>query len=126
MSGYTHNGVVYFAKVGRYVKIGYTASNVTKRLQQIATGQRVICPHDFEPGTAVLLHSIPNAVQRDEARIHSLLDQHRAEGEWFYLTSAFLAHVARMEYVTYRESLLRFRHARAALKRTPSILRSAA
>lgn len=117
MSAYTHQGVVYFATCGRYVKIGYSAGNLEKRMD-IMFKRRLIIPADIDTTQPVqVLHTIPGCIMRDERRLHGLFAAHHAIGEWFHLTPAFLLHLTRLEYVTDAEVLRRFRRARAELKR---------
>lgn len=121
MSAHSHSGTVYFAACGKYVKIGYTTMPVEKRLASLPGG--VIVPDDLDPNDGIwLLHSIPGCVMRDEARLHGLFHAHRAVGEWFLMTPGFLQHLDALEYVPYKVILLRLRRARAALRRSPSLL----
>lgn len=116
MSAFSHQGRVYFAACGRYVKIGFTTTLVQKRLDALLQG-RLVRPVDLDPADTIwLLHSIPGCVMRDERRLHKLFAAHRDVGEWFRMTPAFLNHLERLQYVTYRAELLAFRRARASLK----------
>ena len=122
MSAYTHSGVVYFAVAGKYIKVGYCAGDLRTRLKQLVGGRGVITPDDYDIAAPIqLVGTIPGCVIRDERRLHGLLAAHHVAGEWFRYDSAFLDHMLSMRYVTYRETLLHFRHARAELKRRPSL-----
>lgn len=124
MAAYTHRGHVYFAACGAYVKIGYTSAPVANRLVSIRNGDRLIRPDDLDRRLPVaLIHKIPGCVMRDERRIHGLFAAHHVVGEWYALTPAFLRHLAGLRYITYRETCLNFRRARADLKRRPSAVR---
>lgn len=117
MSAYSHQGRVYFAACGKYVKIGYTTQPPAKRLKGLPG--KVVVPADFDAADEIwLLHSIPGCVMRDERRIHGLFAQHRAEGEWFYMSVAFITQLADLRYVTYRQECLNFRRARADVRRS--------
>ena len=115
MSAYSHQGHVYFAACGKYVKIGYTSGPVARRIADLPGRARV--PADFDPADTIwLMHSIPGCVMRDERRMHRLFAAHRVDGEWFRMSRTLLDQLERLQYVTYREELLRFRRARAELK----------
>lgn len=128
MSAYSHQGVVYFVVRGNHVKIGYTAADIRKRLAHLSgCRSKLIQPDDFDATRPVrLLHTIPGCVMRDERRIQGLFAAHHAAGEWFHMTPEFLLHLTRLQYVTYAESLRRFRRARADLKRSPITFRQEA
>lgn len=65
---------IYFAKMGEWIKIGYTANeDASRRIAQLQTGQ----PQKIE-----LLGTIPGG--RDaEAGLHRELEPWRGNGEWF-------------------------------------------
>lgn len=116
MSAHSHSGHVYFAACGKYVKIGFTSQVVKKRIASLPG--KIKLPADFDRADTVwLMHSIPGCVMRDESRLHGLFLRHHAEGEWFNLTLAFIAQLADLEYLTYREERLAMRRARADLRR---------
>lgn len=126
MSAYPHQGVVYFAATRDYVKIGYTAADVHRRLAYMFGGRGVKCPAELDRSTPLrLIYEIPGCVIRDERRVQGLFAAHHVEGEWFRHDTAFLNQLGRLEYVTYKEGLMAFRHARAELKRRPSLARAA-
>ena len=119
MSAYVHQGVVYFAACGQYVKIGYSSGNLEARLKALPRG--VLCPSDLDATRPIeLIHAIPGCVMRDERRLHGLFDAYRVEGEWFRFDTAFAEHLSLLQYVTYKQSLINFRRARAELRRSPS------
>lgn len=125
MSAYPHRGHVYFAACGKYVKIGYTATSPQQRVLRLPG--KLIVPDDFDPADTIwLMHSISGCVMRDERRLHGLFARHQAVGEWFHLTPSFLEQLQRLEYVTYAQTLLHLRHARAELRRRPSLARAVA
>lgn len=66
---------VYFAQAGEGgpVKIGFTQSDVARRLAGLQTG----CPHPMK-----LLASVPGGPS-DERGLHAKLRRHRVSGEWF-------------------------------------------
>lgn len=126
MSAYSHSGHVYFVIQGGFVKIGYTSQPIEARLRSLRCGDRLIRPAGLDRLLPVnLLHTIPGCVIRDERRMHGLFAAHHEVGEWYRLSPAFLRQLAGLKYVTYRETLLNFRHARADLKRRPSLVRAA-
>lgn len=131
MSAYTHNGRVYFVACGSHVKIGYTSSPISNRLVALRNAVRrddgkMICPDDLDRAAPLkLITTIPKCVMRDEKRLHSLFDAHHVVGEWFRFDEAFQDHLLALRYTTYREGLLHFRHARAELKRRPSLVAAA-
>jgi len=69
--------VIYFVKVGKRVKIGYS-EDVASRLCQLQTGSS-------EPLT--LLGTVPGNMQLEKA-IHVLLSPYRVQGEWFVHSGA--------------------------------------
>jgi len=125
MSAYIHRGHVYFAAAGKYVKIGYTSQPVQKRIASLPG--KVAVPDDFDPADTIwLMRAIPGCVIRDERRLHGLFAHHSAIGEWFHLTPALLDQLERLQYVTYKQTLLNLRRARAEIRRRPSLLEVAA
>ena len=117
MSARFRNGHVYFAACGKYVKIGHTAkAKVADRIKSLPGRIRV--PADFDHADTIwLMRSISGCVIRDERRMHDLFAAHHAEGEWFYMSPAFLAQLASLQYVTYYEETCALRTARADLRR---------
>lgn len=119
MSAYSHQGVVYFAARGYHVKIGYTSKPVQVRLNEIRRNE-TIAPADLDLTEDVhLIYLITGCVMRDERRLHGLFAAHRAAGEWFHLSPAFIEQLGGLQYVTYKQGLLNLRRARADLKRAP-------
>ena len=117
MSAFSHSGVVYFAVAGRYVKIGYSASNVQRRLRVMFNGSRLIRPDDIdESQPPALIHEIPGCIIRDERRIHALFARHHVIGEWYRYDLPFVHQLSRLDFVTERENRLLHRRAKAALK----------
>ena len=118
MSAFTHHqGVVYFVTCGQYVKIDYCSGDLKRRIKVMLRG-RLTLPHDIdESQPLVLIHTIPGCIGRDEKRIHALFARHHVIGEWFRYDLAFVRHLANLDYVTDREVLARFRHARRELKK---------
>lgn len=130
MSAYSHSGRVYFVAAGDYIKIGYTSAPIGNRLHSLAnevkSSTRVTLPAGLDRSARLrLIVAIPGCVMRDEKRLHSLFAAHRVAGEWFRYDEAFVGQFDRMQYVTYAESLLYFRRARAELKRA-TVLEAAA
>ena len=117
MSARRRDGHVYFAACGKYVKIGHTAkATAAERIKSLPG--RIKVPADFDPADTIwLMHSIPGCVIRDERRVHDLFAAHRVEGEWFYMSRAFLAQLAGLRYVTYYDETCALRTARAELRR---------
>ena len=116
MSGFPHQGVVYFAACDKYVKIGYSSGNLQRRLGHLFAG-RLIVPADIDRTKPVeVLRTIPGCLIRDERRIHGLFARHHEIGEWYRLTLPFLRHMQALDFVPEKEILRRFRHARADLK----------
>lgn len=64
--------VVYFAKSGRYVKIGFT-KNLKSRMSSLGTS----CPEGIE-----ILATVPGGIEL-ETIIHAKLAEHRSKREWF-------------------------------------------
>lgn len=122
MSAHTYRGVVYFAIVGDYVKIGYSSrQDILKRLTHLWGGRvrPLICPDDVDrTHRPRLIHTIPGCIMRDERRIQGLFAAHHVVGEWFRLSPEFLRQLAALEYVTDAEVLRNFRDARRQLKRS--------
>jgi len=117
MSAYSHRGHVYFAACGKYVKIGYTAQSVERRIAALPGKLRV--PDDFDPADTIwLLRKLPGCVMRDERRLHDLFGAYHAQGEWFHMTPALLNQLEALQYVTYTDELLNLRRARADLRRS--------
>lgn len=95
---------VYFARCGRYVKIGF-ADDPARRIRHLFDG-KLICPEDIDCAQRVeLLHTIPDCRIRDERLIHSLFAAHHVAGEWFRFDLAFVRHLAGFQYVTDRARL---------------------
>lgn len=64
---------IYFAKMGEWIKIGYTAGEASKRIAQLQTGQ----PQKIE-----LIGTIEG--ERDaESGLHQEFAEFRGNGEWF-------------------------------------------
>lgn len=66
-------GTIYVVGFADYVKIGYTTSNLKRRLSTLATG----CPEDVR-----VLLSFPGTI-RDEESLHKRFAKHRLRREWF-------------------------------------------
>lgn len=64
---------IYFAEMGEWLKIGYTAGTPARRISQLQTGQ---------PQKISLLGTIPG--ERDaETGLHEIFALFRGNGEWF-------------------------------------------
>ena len=102
MTGCTQNGAVYFARVDRYVKIGF-ASNPRQRVEHLLTpGTRLHIPADLDrtqPLDLVLV--VPFCRIRDERNMQLLFANHWAEGEWFHWSPAFEKQMRGMSFVTH-------------------------
>jgi hypothetical protein len=71
---------VYFAKVGDYIKIGYSADPASRMTTVTRNGTR---PDDIQYGTrAELLGWIPGDRKR-ETWLHRRFAEHHVAGEWF-------------------------------------------
>lgn len=126
MSAHIHRGRVYFVACGKYVKIGYSSGDLGRRLAGLAGGRGVRCPEDFDGAQPLnLIHVIPGCVMRDERRLHGLFAAHRATGEWYHLSEAFIEQLGGLQFVTDYEVLRNFRDARRELKRRPSMVAAA-
>jgi hypothetical protein len=66
-------GSIYAVKAGDFIKIGFTKGDVWERLAQLQTG----CPMELQ-----LLGTGPGG-RLMEGRIHAILKDYRAHGEWF-------------------------------------------
>lgn len=108
---------VYFARCGKYAKIGF-ADNPEQRVRRLFNAGHLVCPEDIDRTQPVeLLHTIPDCRIRDERIIHALFERYRVAGEWFEFSLPFLHHLAGLRYQTDRD---RARHAvlvRAELKK---------
>lgn len=106
---------VYFAKVGRYVKIGFS-SNPQRRMKQLLNSSILIYPDDFDhaaPLEVVLV--IPFCRRRDERNMQLLFAHHWEAGEWFHWTPAFRYQMQTMQFVTHDARLRILRAARKEL-----------
>ena len=85
---------VYFARVGRYVKVGYSR-NPAQRIRQIQRAN-LVAPEDLDRSAPVeLLRVIPgNSLHETEA--HCALAEFHAAGEWFHAEPELLAHLPLM------------------------------
>lgn len=93
--------VVYFAKVGDYVKIGF-ASNPHQRMKSLLGGGRLVVPDDLDRTLPIeLILVIPFCRMRDERNMQLLFSNHWAEAEWFHWSPAFLHQMQTMEFVTH-------------------------
>lgn len=112
---------VYFARFGRFVKIGY-ASSPAQRLAQIARmGSRLHYPPDFDSAAVgELVRVVPGCRMRDERNMQMLFAHHwTGVGEWFHWTPAFRHQLDHIEFVTHAERLIHLRAARKALGIVP-------
>lgn len=72
--------MIYVAKDGSSVKIGFTNRNVKQRLRELQTGSS---------GKLVLIGTF-RGEQEDERKIHEQLEASHLHGEWFKITSQVL------------------------------------
>lgn len=84
--------VVYFARAGDYLKIGFSI-NAPQRVRYLANDPVTLRPADLSrEDRPVLIGTIPG--DRDkEADVHADLWEWRVIGEWFEATPVVLAHV---------------------------------
>lgn len=84
---------VYFIACGGYVKIGYS-KNPAARLGALRQGRRAasrtLAPDDIDLADAVIVGCVPGNMNV-ERRIHSLLSEYRAVGEWFQLSPTVIS-----------------------------------
>lgn len=73
---------VYFAKVGEFVKVGYSTQPWT-RVSTITYGA-IVTPEGVESGDLVTLLGWYPGDFRDERAAHLALGQHYVCGEWFH------------------------------------------
>jgi hypothetical protein len=90
--------VVYFARAGRFVKIG-TTCYPERRVQQIrrATSGGAV-PLDVDRRTTELVTTVPGGRAHERA-MHERFVEARAVGEWFHATPELLAFIAIAESV---------------------------
>lgn len=102
MTGCTQNGAVYFARAGRYVKIGF-ATNPRHRAETLLSRcTRLHIPEDLDRELPVdLILVIPFCRIRDERNMQLLFANHWAEGEWFHWSPAFERQMRGMSFVTH-------------------------
>lgn len=86
-----HIQSIYFARVGRYVKIG-CSTDVTARLRGLSAAA-LIHPPDLEDIKPTLIGAFPGGYEL-ESDIHADLWEWQAAGEWFEATPFVLAHIA--------------------------------
>lgn len=104
---------VYFARVGDYIKIGFS-SDPAKRLRDLQRSTpSLIVPPDFVPSAdAALELVIPFCRMRDERNLHLLFARHwSGYGEWFRWSPEFRYQMQTMRFVT---EAVRKKHLRAA------------
>lgn len=101
MTGPQRTGAVYFARVGRFVKIGY-ASNPRRRVETMLTSGRLILPEGIDlTATPDLVLVIPFCRVRDERNMQLLFGNHWVVGEWFAWSPAFERQMRGMSFVTH-------------------------
>lgn len=92
--------VVYFARVGEYLKVG-ASGNLKRRLVELRSSghrRKQITPEslcDGHPAIVTLIGTIPGPLGR-EAECKAALVGHRVVGEWYALTPETLGIVARI------------------------------
>lgn len=93
--------VVYFAKVGDYVKIGF-ASNPYKRMKSLLTTGSLIVPDDLDRTLVPeLILVVPFCRMRDERNMQLLFSNHWVIAEWFRWSPAFRYQMRHMSFVTH-------------------------
>lgn len=118
MSGFPNQGVVYFAACDRFVKIGYSSGDIGARMRHMFSSSLIV-PADLDRRKPLeVLRTIPGCLIRDERRIHGLFAAHHEAGEWYRMSLPFLRQMQSLDYVTEKEIRLRFRRARADLKKS--------
>lgn len=112
---------VYFARCGRYVKIGFSY-RPQQRIKHLFNGAGLQMPDDIESWREVeLLRVIPDCIVKDERALHMRFAAFHACGEWFHATDEFLRQVGQLDdYVTVRQQRLERRRRRMAAKITAS------
>jgi hypothetical protein len=83
------NRVVYFAKVGQFIKIGVTA-NLGKRLSSLKGGSP-------DPDMK-LLATVQGNFQTEQA-LHQRFRKYRRHGEWFRYEGQLKEHIANLQTV---------------------------
>ena len=79
--------MIYMIGDGKYVKIGYTGGDVSKRLSNLQVGS---------VAELTVLSQFPGE-RDDEARLHAEFADRRVAGEWFILTPDEVAGITRRE-----------------------------
>jgi hypothetical protein len=79
--------VIYLIGDGKYVKIGYTSGDVSKRLSNLQVGS---------VAELTVLSQFPGE-RDDEARLHAEFSDRRVAGEWFILTPDEVAGITSRE-----------------------------
>jgi len=85
-------GYIYFAKRGKYTKIGLTTKNPIKRIKQLN--------NDKYPDATVLLHAFKtNDTIRVENSFHKEFENKRVKGEWFKLTEEDIEEIKKIKEI---------------------------
>lgn len=74
---------VYFARVGRYIKVGYSANPERRVANLFKSATRYSAPRDIDAATPrTLLGYVPGRLN-EERTAHAALRDFRVQGEWF-------------------------------------------
>lgn len=74
---------VYFAKVGRYIKVGYSANPERRVRNLFQSATRYGAPRDISAQTPRELLAAVDGTKDSETRAHASLGDFRVMGEWF-------------------------------------------
>lgn len=92
---------IYFARVGDYVKIGFSC-NPQRRVKTLHGKGRLRRPEDLDQRIQPeLILVIPFCRIRDERNMHLLFARHWVVGEWFRWSPAFDHQMRTMRFVTH-------------------------